>query len=421
MNIYAVGGAIRDEMLGLPVQDRDYVVVGATPEQMAAQGYRPVGKDFPVFLHPLTHEEYALARTERKTAAGYHGFQFFYAPDVTLEEDLARRDLTINAMAREVRPDGELTGPVIDPFNGRADLDARLFRHVGEAFVEDPVRILRIARFAARFADFQIADETRALMRKMVEAGEVDALVPERVWQEVSRGLMEKTPSRMFGVLRECGALARILPEVDALWGVPQRADYHPEVDTGVHVMMVLDYAASRGFALPVRFAALTHDLGKATTPEDILPRHIGHEGRSVDLLKPFCERLRVPNECRDLALLVAREHGNIHRVMEMGAAALVRLFERCDALRKPARFAEALQACMSDAVGRLGMSHQPYPQAERLRDTLVAARSVDAGAVAGQLANEPGKIKDAVHQARVAAVEVALKQTGSGSEHSRG
>jgi tRNA nucleotidyltransferase (CCA-adding enzyme) len=405
MNIFAVGGAIRDEMLGLPVQDRDYVVVGATPEQMAAQGYKPVGKDFPVFLHPQTHEEYALARTERKTAAGYHGFQFFYAPDVTLEEDLARRDLTVNAMAREVRPDGELTGPVIDPFNGRADLDARIFRHVGDAFIEDPVRILRIARFAARFADFHIADETLALMKRMVADGEVDALVPERVWQEVSRGLMEKTPSRMFAVLRECGALVRILPEVDALWGVPQRADYHPEVDTGVHVMMVLDYAAARGFALPVRFAALTHDLGKATTPEDILPRHVGHEGRSVDLLKPLCERLRVPNECRDLAVLVAREHGNIHRVMEFGAAALVRLFERCDALRKPARFAEALQACLSDARGRLGLSQQPYPQAERLRDALVAARSVDAGAVAQQYESEPGKIKEAVHAARAAAV----------------
>jgi tRNA nucleotidyltransferase (CCA-adding enzyme) len=410
MNIYAVGGAIRDEMLGLPVQDRDYVVVGATPDQMTAQGYRPVGKDFPVFLHPLTHEEYALARTERKTAAGYHGFQFFYAPDVTLEEDLARRDLTVNAMAREVRPDGELTGPVVDPFNGRADLKARVFRHVGEAFAEDPVRILRIARFSARFADFSIADETLALMRKMVDAGEVDALVAERVWQEVSRGLMEHKPSRMFEVLRECGALARILPEIDSLWGVPQRADYHPEVDTGVHVMMVLDYAASQGFALPVRFAALTNDLGKATTPDDILPRHIGHEGRSVDLLKPLCERLRVPNECRDLALLVAREHGNIHRVMEMGAAALVRLFERCDALRKPARFAEALQACLSDARGRLGMSHQAYPQAERLREALVAARKVDAGAVAAELAAEPGKIKDAVHQARVKAAEGALK-----------
>jgi tRNA nucleotidyltransferase (CCA-adding enzyme) len=409
MNIYAVGGAIRDELLGVPVQDRDYVVVGATPEQMVAQGYRPVGKDFPVFLHPQTHEEYALARTERKTAAGYHGFQFFYAPDVTLEEDLARRDLTINAMAREVRPDGELTGPVIDPFNGQGDLRARLFRHVSDAFLEDPVRILRIARFAARFVDFTVAPETLTLMRKMVADGEVDALVAERVWQEVSRGLMEKKPSRMFEVLRECGALARILPEIDALFGVPQRADYHPEVDTGVHVMMVIDHAAQQGYALPVRFAALAHDLGKATTPEHVLPRHIGHEGRSVDLLKPLCERLRVPNDCRDLALLVAREHGNIHRVMEMGAAALVRLIERCDAIRKPARFAEALQACEADARGRLGFEMRDYPQAERLRVALVAARGVDAGAVAKRLADAPAGIKDAVHQERVRAVEVAL------------
>ena len=409
MNIYAVGGAIRDELLGAPVQDRDYVVVGATPEQMVAQGYRPVGKDFPVFLHPQTHEEYALARTERKTAAGYHGFQFFFAPDVTLEEDLARRDLTINAMAREVRPDGELTGPVIDPFNGQGDLQARLFRHVSDAFLEDPVRILRIARFAARFVDFTIAPETLTLMRKMVADGEVDALVAERVWQEVSRGLMERKPSRMFEVLRECGALARILPEIDALFGVPQRADYHPEVDTGVHVMMVVDHAAQKGYALPVRFAALAHDLGKATTPEHVLPRHIGHEGRSVDLLKPLCERLRVPNDCRDLAVLVAREHGNIHRVMEMGAAALVRLLERSDAIRKPARFAEALQACEADARGRLGFEMREYPQAERLRVALVAARGVDAGAVAKRLVDAPAGIKDAVHQERVRAVETAI------------
>jgi tRNA nucleotidyltransferase (CCA-adding enzyme) len=409
MNIYAVGGAIRDELLGVPVQDRDYVVVGATPEQMVSQGYRPVGKDFPVFLHPQTHEEYALARTERKTAAGYHGFQFFYAPDVTLEEDLERRDLTINAMAREVRPDGVLTGPVIDPFNGQADLRARVFRHVSDAFLEDPVRILRVARFAARFTDFTVAPETMALMRKMVEAGEVDALVAERVWQEVSRGLMERRPSRMFEVLRECGALARILPEIDALYGVPQRADYHPEVDTGVHVMMVVDHAAAQGYALAVRFAALTHDLGKATTPEDVLPRHIGHEGRSVDLLKPLCERLRVPNECRDLALLVAREHGNIHRVMETGAAGVVRLLERCDAIRKPGRFAEALQACESDARGRLGFAAREYPQAERLRVALVAARAVDAGAVALALADKPSLIKDAVHRERVRAVGEAF------------
>jgi len=409
MKIYAVGGAIRDALLGVPVADRDYVVVGATPEQMVAQGYRPVGKDFPVFLHPETHEEYALARTERKTAAGYHGFQFYYAPDVTLEEDLARRDLTINAMAREVQPDGALIGPVIDPFDGQADLRARRFRHVGEAFTEDPVRILRVARFAARFDDFSLAPETLTLMQAMTRAGEVDALVPERVWQEISRGLMERKPSRMFAALRECGALARVMPEVDALFGVPQRADYHPEVDTGVHVMMVVDYAATRGYALTVRFAALTHDLGKATTPDDILPRHVGHETRSVDLVKPMCERLRVPNECRDLAVLVAREHGNIHRVMEMGAAALVRLLERCDALRKPARFAEALQACESDARGRLGFERRDYPQAERLRVALVAARSVDAGAVAQAFADQPAKIKDAVQRARTAAVAAVL------------
>jgi len=409
MKIYVVGGAIRDEMLGLPVRDRDYVVVGATPGQMAAQGYRPVGKDFPVFLHPQTQEEYALARTERKTAAGYHGFQFFYAPDVTLEEDLARRDLTINAMAREVLPGDVMSGPVVDPFGGARDLEARVFRHVSDAFLEDPVRILRIARFAARFADFTVAPETMALMRRMVEAGEADALVPERVWQEVARGLMEDKPSRMFEVLRECGALARVLPEVDSLFGVPQRADYHPEVDTGVHVMMVIDHAAAHGYALPVRFAALTHDLGKATTPEEVLPRHIGHEGRSVDLLKPLCERLRVPNECRDLAVLVAREHGNVHRVTDMGAAAIVRMLERCDALRKPARFAEALQACESDLRGRLGWEGAPYPQAERLRVALIAARSVDAGAIARDCGGGAEKIKEAVHRARVQAVEDAL------------
>ncbi|KVU75145.1 2', 3'-cyclic nucleotide 2'-phosphodiesterase [Burkholderia ubonensis] len=409
MRVYAVGGAIRDELLGVPVQDRDYVVVGATPEQMVAQGFKPVGKDFPVFLHPRTHEEYALARTERKTAAGYHGFQFYYAPDVTLDEDLARRDLTINAMAREVSPDGSLAGPVIDPFDGQADLRARVFRHVSDAFVEDPVRILRIARFAARFTGFAVADDTLALMRRMVDAGEVDALVAERVWQELARGLMEARPSRMFDALRECGALARILPEVDALWGVPQRADYHPEVDTGVHVMMVVDHAAKQGYSLAVRFAALTHDLGKATTPEDVLPRHIGHEGRSVDLLKPLCDRLRVPNECRDLALVVAREHGNLHRVMEMGAAALVRLFERTDALRKPARFAEMVQACEADARGRLGLQTQPHPQAERLRVALVAARGVDAGAIARGVGADTAKIKDAVHRARILAVARAL------------
>src|SRR5438105_3972312 len=283
MRTYMVGGAVRDALLGLPVNDRDWVVVGATPQEMIASGYLPVGRDFPVFLHPQTREEYALARTERKTARGYHGFVFHAEPNISLEEDLARRDLTINAMARTE------DGRVIDPFGGQMDLGKHLLRHVTVAFREDPVRILRVARFAARFADFRVADETLALMRQMVEAGEVDALVPERVWQELARGLMEAKPSRMLDVLRECGALARLLPEVDRLWGVPQRADYHPEVDTGVHLAMVMDMSARLRAPLPVRFACLTHDLGKGTTPADVLPRHIGHEERSARLLKGLC------------------------------------------------------------------------------------------------------------------------------------
>ena len=307
MKIYTVGGAVRDELLGLAVADRDYVVVGATPEQMVALGYKPVGKDFPVFLHPQTHEEYALARTERKTARGYHGFAFHTEPDVTLEQDLARRDLTINAIARDEQ------GNLIDPFDGVRDLKARVLRHVSAAFTEDPVRILRLARFASRFG-FGVADETLRLMRDMVTNGEVDALVAERVWQEISRGLMEQKPSRMFDVLRDCGALARVLPEVDALYGVPQRAEHHPEIDTFVHVMMVVDFAASQDYALDVRFAALTHDLGKGTTPRAEWPRHTAHEARSVLLVSALCERLRVPAECRDLALVMAKHHGTIHR-----------------------------------------------------------------------------------------------------------
>ncbi|SPA39139.1 tRNA nucleotidyl transferase [Cupriavidus taiwanensis] len=409
MQVYAVGGAIRDELLGKPSQDRDYVVVGATPAEMEAAGYRPVGKDFPVFLHPRTQEEYALARTERKTAMGYKGFAFYCEPDVTLEDDLVRRDLTINAMARAVDADGNLTGPVIDPHGGQRDLAARLFRHVSDAFAEDPVRILRLARFAARFHDFNVAAETMRLMREMVAAGEVDALVPERVWQELARGLMEARPSRMFEVLRECGALARLLPELERLWGVPQRADFHPEVDTGVHVMMVIDCAAALDAPLPVRFAALVHDLGKGTTPEDVLPRHIGHELRSVRLLEQVCARLRVPNECRDLALVVAREHGNIHRSLEFGAAAVVRLLERCDALRKPARFAQALQACEADKRGRKGFEHSEYPQAARLLAAREAAASIDAGAIARACADNVAQIKDRVHAARVEAVAQRL------------
>jgi tRNA nucleotidyltransferase (CCA-adding enzyme) len=406
MRTYMVGGAVRDALLGLPVNDHDWVVVGATPQEMIAAGYLPVGKDFPVFLHPETREEYALARTERKTAKGYHGFAFHAEPTVTLEADLARRDLTINAMAR-----GE-SGQLVDPFNGQGDLKSRVLRHDTQAFREDPVRILRVARFAARFHDFTLAPETLALMHDMVDAGEVDALVAERVWQELARGLMEARPSRMFEMLRECGALARLLPEVDRLWGVPQRAEYHPEVDTGVHLMMVLDMSARLNASLPVRFACLTHDLGKGTTPADVLPRHIGHEERSARLLKGVCERLRVPVECRELADVVAREHGNIHRSEEFGAAAVVRLLERCDAFRKPKRFDEVLLACECDARGRLGLEENAYPQRPRLLAALAAAQSVATPEVAAQ-AQAQGldgpRIGEMIHKARVKAVEASL------------
>ena len=410
MKVFLVGGAVRDRLLGRSSGDRDWVVVGTTPEVMGAAGYLPVGRDFPVFLHPRTHEEYALARTERKTGPGYHGFVFRTGPEVTLEDDLSRRDLTINAMAQAE------DGTLVDPWGGQADLAARVLRHVGPAFAEDPVRILRLARFAARFTDFSVAPETLALCRAMVEAGEVDALVPERVWQELSRGLMEARPSRMIEVLRDCGALARLLPEVDALFGVPQRADYHPEIDTGVHLMMVLDMAERLGTALPVRFACLTHDLGKATTPADILPRHLGHEGRSVKLLGPLAARLRVPVECRELAELVAREHGNLHASAGFGAEALVRLFDRCDAWRRPERFEQALQACECDARGRLGFEERPYPQADRLRGALAAARAVDSGAVSAEALARGLKgpaIGQALQQARIAAVAAAVAVPG--------
>ena len=399
MKVYTVGGAVRDELLGLPVKDHDHVVVGSTPDEMEAAGYKPVGKDFPVFLHPKTHEEYALARTERKTGLGYKGFQVHADPDVTLEEDLARRDLTINAIAKDE------SGDLIDPYHGVADIQARILRHVSPAFSEDPVRILRAARFASRFTEFTVAPETLVLMRQMVAAGEVDALVPERVWQELSKGLMEAKPSRMFNVLRECGALARILPEVDRLWGVPQPAQHHPEIDTGVHVMMVIDYAASRRYSLPVRFAALTHDLGKGTTPKDILPRHIGHEERSVDLLRDVCQRLRVPNDCKELAHIVAKLHGKVHRVEEMRADTVMRLLQDTDAIRQPQRFKEFLLACESDAKGRTGFESKPYPQAEYLLAALQAAQNVDAGLIARQH-NEPEKIKAAVYDARLAAIK---------------
>ena len=412
MQIYMVGGAVRDRLLGLPVQDHDWVVVGATPEQMVAQGYLPVGKDFPVFLHPDTREEYALARTERKSGRGYKGFTVFTSPDVTIEDDLARRDLTINAIAARADwtcAEGQKDPEFIDPFHGRRDLQAKVLRHVTAAFREDPVRILRLARFAARFHDFTIAPETMALLREMVQEGEADHLVPERVWQELARGLMEDHPVRLFDVLRDCGALRVVLPELDRLWGVPQRPEYHPEVDTGVHVMMVLQQAARLRAPLPVRWACLMHDLGKGTTPADVLPRHIGHEARSARLLRAVAERLRVPTECTELAEVVAREHGNIHRSAELNAAALVRLLERCVAFRKPARFADALLACECDARGRLGMEDDAYPQRPRLLAALAAAQGVQTASVA-QAAMAHGAqgavIGQAVAKARAQAVQ---------------
>lgn len=392
---------MRDRLLGLTVQDHDWVVVGSTPEAMVAQGFQPVGKDFPVFLHPQTHEEYALARTERKTSSGYHGFSIYAAPDVTLEQDLQRRDFTINAIAQDA--DGKL----VDPHNGVADLRAGILRHVSAAFSEDPVRILRAARFAARFG-FSIAPETLKLMRDMVDSGEVDALVAERVWQELARGLMEKNPSRFFETLRSCNALIKIIPEVDALFGVPQPEKHHPEIDCGIHTMLVVDDAALHDYPLEVRFAALTHDLGKATTPKDILPRHIGHELRSVELLQALCERLRVPRECRDLGLLSARYHGDIHRARELRAETVIDLFQSADAWRRPERFSLLLLACASDARGRTGHENDAYPQADYLLQLLAAARAVDAGEIAKQCADK-NAIAAAVQQARIRAIETLV------------
>jgi tRNA nucleotidyltransferase (CCA-adding enzyme) len=402
MKTYQVGGAVRDHLLGVPHGDRDWVVVGAMPEQLLAQGYTPVGKDFPVFLHPQTREEYALARTERKSAPGYRGFVVHADPSVTLEDDLRRRDLTINAIAQAE------DSTLIDPHHGAADLQAGILRHVSEAFAEDPVRILRLARFAARWPHFTVADETMALCRAMVQAGEVDVLVPERVWQELSRGLMEGEPSRMFAVLRECGALARLLPEVDRLWGVPQPAEHHPEIDTGVHLTMVLDTSAKLGAPLPVRYACLVHDLGKGTTPKDEWPRHITHEARSVKLASALAERLRVPTDCRELGEIVAREHGNIHRCESLDGAATLRLLERCDALRRPDRFEQALLACECDARGRAGREDEPYPQRTRLSAALRAVLVVDATAAAAQAVARGAQgpaIGEAVRQARLAAL----------------
>ncbi len=402
MRVYAVGGALRDELLGLAVKDRDFVVVGATPEDMIRRGFKPVGRDFPVFLHPETREEYALARTERKTAPGYTGFVFHAAPDVSLEEDLARRDFTINAMAR-----GQ-DGALVDPYDGAGDIRRRVLRHVGPAFGEDPVRILRAARFLARFTDFTLADDTLALMRDMVTRGEVDHLVPERVWQELARGLMEAQPSRMIETLRACGALARLLPELDRLFGVPQPPRYHPEVDTGVHVLLVVDWAARQGYELSVRFAALMHDLGKGLTPPALWPSHHGHEEHSARLAELVGERLRVPAECRDLARLTASEHGVFRRAAELRPGTLLKLLTRCDALRRPERFARIIDACSCDHHGRPGFEMRRYAPRDTLLAALAAVQSVDAGAIARSTA-DPVQIPQRLAHARIRAIAQRL------------
>lgn len=404
MEIYLVGGAVRDRLLGLEPRDRDWVVVGASPEQMLEQGFRPVGKDFPVFLHPQSGEEYALARTERKTAPGYHGFSFNASVQVTLEQDLARRDLTINAMAET--PDGQ----IIDPFDGQADLEAGRLRHVSPAFSEDPVRILRVARYAARYAKwgFHVAHATHALMKQMVAEGEVDALVPERVWQETVRALGEESPSRFFTVLRNCGALARLFPELERLFGVPQPAHHHPEVDTGLHVMLVLKAAARLSPDPRVRFAALVHDLGKGITPEAEWPSHHRHEERGVALVEALCERLKVPKDFRDLACLVTRYHGLYHRAEELRPATLLKTLEQLDAFRRPERLELFLLACEADSRGRPGFEDQHFAQPELIRRAYHAATAVTAQTAIDEGAQ--GKaIGERLHALRCSAIQLAL------------
>ena len=400
MQVYLVGGAVRDEQLGLPVKERDWCVVGATPAEMKAADYKQVGKDFPVFLHPDTGEEYALARTERKTAAGYHGFEFHTDPGVTIEDDLGRRDLTINAIAQDT--DGNL----VDPYGGIADIRNRILRHVSHAFVEDPVRVLRVARFAARFAylGFVIAPETVALMRRITADGEIDALVPDRVWKETETALLGRDSRVYFETLRECGALEVLFPEIDRLFGIPQPKQWHPEVDTGVHVMMVLDQAAKLSPDLEVRFAALVHDLGKGTTRKHSLPSHPGHERRGVKLIRRLAERLPVPNACRDLGILVSEYHTHCHRALELRAATILRMLEAADAFRRPRRFEQFLLACEADARGREGLEDRPYTQVDLLRGAFAAASGIDAAAIA---ASHEGKaIGEAIRRERLAAVE---------------
>ena len=403
MQVYLVGGAVRDEQLGLPVKERDWCVVGATPDELIDQGYQQVGKEFPVFLHPETKEEYALARTERKTAPGYHGFDFDTSPDVTIEDDLSRRDLTINALARDD------AGQVIDPFGGVDDLKHRLLRHVSDAFMEDPVRILRVAKFAARFADlgFRVAPETRDLMRQMVADGEADALVPDRVWKETEAALAGPNPRLYFEALRACGALRVVFPEVDALFGVPQTKKWHPEIDTGLHTMMVVEQATKLSDTTEVRFAALVHDLGKGTTDSRDLPSHPGHEKRGCRLIKELGDRLPLPRACRDLGLMVAEYHTHCHRAFELRPDTVVKVLEKTDAFRRPGRFEAFLLACEADARGRTGFEIRDYPQAQRFRAAFAAASSVDAGSIARD--NDGRGIPEAIRRARINAVRQAL------------
>lgn len=397
MQIYLVGGAVRDQLLNLPSKDRDWVVVGATPEQMLAQGFEQVGADFPVFLHPKTHEEYALARTERKSGQGYQGFECQFDDRVTLEEDLLRRDLTINAMAQAD------SGEIIDPYGGQQDLTNKLLRHVSPAFSEDPLRVLRVARFAARFAPlgFSVAPETMALMQQMVEAGELEHLVAERVWQETRRALMENSPATYFEVLRECGALKVWFKEIDALFGVPQRPEYHPEIDCGLHTLLSLTAAHNAQRSLTVRWATLTHDLGKALTPTDILPQHIGHEARTAVPLAALQTRLKVPNDCAELAALSAEFHTHSHRAFELKPSTIIKLLNRFDVWRKPDRFEEFLQVCEADAKGRTGFEQSAYPQADYLRDALAQALSINAQDMIKQ-GFQCAQIKSALEQARI-------------------
>ena len=408
MEVYLVGGAVRDEQLGIPVQERDWCVVGTTPEELLAARYRQVGKNFPVFLHPETGEEYALARTERKTAPGYHGFSFRTSPDVTIEEDLGRRDLTVNAMARD--KDGNL----IDPFNGLKDIRAKVLRHVSDAFQEDPVRILRTAKFAARFAarGFTIAPDTMQLMSTMVTDGEVDALIPDRVWKETEAALAGPDPRVFFEVLRDCGVLAVIYPEIDALFGVPQPPKWHPEIDCGIHTLMVVEQAARLSDAIDVRFAALVHDLGKATTPARILPSHHGHEKRSVAIIRAMGKRLPIPAACRELAVLVADLHGHCHKALELRTTTILKVLENTDAFRRPDRFEKFLLACEADARGRKGLEDKPYPQAEYLTGALAAANTVSARKLISEGAQGP-EIAKALRKHRIAAIAAFASTTG--------